>query len=155
MTEMARAGEYHRDAEFITGINRFLIANGAAGLDDCGDPGIVRDVALQMLGTLGFDGEAFADGAAAAEAFAAARAAGRGFAAAVLDLTVPAGLGAEETALRLKAIDPDARLVVTSGYATAPPMVDPVAHGFAAAIVKPYTPAELADVLERALSAAV
>ncbi|MCE5247794.1 PAS domain S-box protein [bacterium] len=119
------------------------------------DDDAVRDVALQMLATLGFDGEAFADGAAAAEAFAAARAAGRGFAAAVLDLTVPAGLGAEETALRLRAIDPGARLVVTSGYATAPPMVDPAAHGFAAAIVKPYTPAELADVLERALSAAV
>src|SRR5579875_1650624 len=39
MPEMPNTGEHHRQAMFLARLDRFSVAHGAAGLDDCGDAG--------------------------------------------------------------------------------------------------------------------
>lgn len=73
------------------------------------------------------------------------------FHAVMLDLTVPEGLGGQETLSRLRAIDPDMRAIVASGYSNDAVMANHAEHGFRAVLAKPYQLAELAAALHRAL----
>jgi CheY-like chemotaxis protein len=57
-------------------------------------------------------------------------------------------MGGKEVALALRALDSDVPLFVTSGYAEAPVMADPAAHGFQASLRKPFARAELAELFE-------
>jgi CheY-like chemotaxis protein len=60
-------------------------------------------------------------------------------------------MGGKEAMARLKEIDPDARAIVSSGYATDPVMADYASHGFAGVINKPYQLEDLARVLQQVL----
>jgi DNA-binding NarL/FixJ family response regulator len=64
-----------------------------------------------------------------------------------MDLTIPGGMGGLETARRIAAIDPEARLIVSSGYSDDPVMANPQEYGFCAAIEKPYKASDITDVL--------
>ena len=52
------------------------------------------------------------------------RESGQPFAAVIMDLTVPGGMGGKETIEKLLEIDSDVKVVVSSGYATDPIMSD-------------------------------
>jgi len=69
-----------------------------------------------------------------------------------VDLTVPGGMGGKDAVSRLLEIDPDARVVVSSGYSTDPVMAEYVAHGFKAVVTKPYKVGELDRALKEALA---
>jgi len=56
----------------------------------------------------------------------------------ILDLTIPGGMGGIETIKRLLLIDPDAKVVVSSGYSSDEVMSDYKKYGFKEAIMKPY-----------------
>ena len=71
---------------------------------------------------------------------------GQCFDAVVLDLTVRGGMGGREAAERILALEPSARLLVSSGYSDDAVMADYRRHGFAAALPKPYTAQQLRDV---------
>ena len=61
------------------------------------------------------------------------------------------GMGGVETAAKLKELDPDSRLIVSSGYSDAPVMSEFADYGFSAVIVKPWTVKEISDVLRKVL----
>jgi PAS domain S-box-containing protein len=65
----------------------------------------------------------------------------------ILDLTVPGGMGGQDAAQKILALDPDASIVVASGYAQDPIMVNYREHGFCAALAKPFDLRELSSVL--------
>ncbi|MEM9303498.1 MAG: ATP-binding protein [Pseudomonadota bacterium] len=69
------------------------------------------------------------------------------FDAVILDLTVRGGAGGRETMAAMLASDPDVRGIVLSGYADDPVMADCTAHGFRAAVGKPFEPEVLVGVL--------
>ena len=71
----------------------------------------------------------------------------------IMDLTIPGGMGGKEAVGKLHEIDPDARVVVSSGYASDPVMANPEGHGFVGAIKKPVGLDELAETLDRLLGA--
>jgi PAS domain S-box-containing protein len=73
------------------------------------------------------------------------------FKAIILDLTVHGGKGAIDIVDDLHALDPDTRIIVSSGYANDKVITDFQKYGFDAAITKPYTIDNLADVLSRML----
>jgi CheY-like chemotaxis protein len=104
-----------------------------------------------MMSQLGYEVECASDGAEAIELFTRARASGRGFAGVLLDLTVPGRMGGKEAAVELRKIDPSAKLVVSSGYADIPILSEFQTYGFDDVIRKPYTLAELSDVLTRVI----
>jgi len=55
-----------------------------------------------------------------------------------MDLTIPGGIGGKEAIKNLMAIDPDARVIVSSGYATDPVMADYGDYGFKGRLMKPF-----------------
>jgi CheY-like chemotaxis protein len=107
-----------------------------------------------MLGRLGYEVEFAADGAAAIAGYSEATAAGRPFAAVILDLTIPGGMGGKETMETLLDIDPQIKAIVSSGYSDDPIMADFQKYGFSAVIAKPYRVAELSKILQRITSKA-
>ena len=115
------------------------------------DEGMVREVARRMLETLGFAVSLAADGEEAIASYERARAESKPFHAVMLDLTVPEGLGGRETISRLRALDPDVRAIVASGYSTDAVMANYVEHGFQAVLAKPFQLAELTAALHRTL----
>jgi CheY-like chemotaxis protein len=115
------------------------------------DEPAVRRLAAAVLGTQGLMVDTVGSGQEAVHAYEAAIAAREPYAAVILDLTVPGGLGGAETLERLRAIDPDVRAIVSTGYSAAPVMADCRAYGFAAAVPKPYTAYELETVVREVI----
>jgi PAS domain S-box-containing protein len=115
------------------------------------DEPMVRDLAQEMLRSLGFDPEGAAEGGAALDLYRGAREEGRPFAVVIMDLTVPGGMGGKEAVGRLRQFDPAARVVVSSGYSNDPIMANYRDHGFGAVLVKPYRMEEMRAVMRMIL----
>lgn len=105
-----------------------------------------------LLSELGYDVSVAADGEAALQLAAKANAQARPFDLAILDLTVPGGMGGREVLERLKVATPNFRAIAASGYSTDPIMCEPQVHGFVGVLPKPFRPAELAQTVANALS---
>ena len=90
------------------------------------------------------------------EALAAARAAagsGNKIDVAVLDLTIPGGMGGMETFRQIVGIDPAVQVIVTSGYLHPENSHDFDIRGFIGFLPKPFTWAELRNEVHKALNA--
>jgi PAS domain S-box-containing protein len=128
-----------------------VVRTGAGRILVMDDEQAIRRLLELMMSQLGYEVECASDGAEAIELFTRARASGRGFAGVLLDLTVPGRMGGKEAAVELRKIDPSAKLVVSSGYADIPILSEFQTYGFDDVIRKPYTLAELSDVLTRVI----
>ena len=115
------------------------------------DDDAIRGVLVDMLTQLGYQSQCVREGAEAVALYQQARDRGQPFAAVLLDLTVPGGMGGRETIAHLQAIDPQVRAIVSSGYATDPLMAHYRAYGFRGVLSKPYTVERLEEVLQRVL----
>jgi signal transduction histidine kinase/CheY-like chemotaxis protein len=115
------------------------------------DEEAVRKLLGRMLRRLGYEVESAGDGAEAIVLFERAQTSGRGFDAVVLDLTVPGGTGGLDVVAKLREIGPSAKLIVSSGYSDAPVMSEFRKYGFDDVIRKPWTPAQVSEVLRRVL----
>ena len=115
------------------------------------DEEALRVLFRAVLARLGYDVETACDGTEAISLYEQASADGKRFDAVLLDLTVIGGMGGVETAAKLKELDSDSRLIVSSGYSDAPVMSEFADYGFSAVIVKPWTVKEISDVLRRVL----
>lgn len=113
------------------------------------DEDCVRGVICQMLERLGYDVEAACDGSEAVSVFARAHRDGHPFALAILDMSVPGGLGGAATLTALQRIDPQVRAVASTGYVLDEIGNDLQSQGFSAVLVKPYSMEELASVTAR------
>lgn len=69
----------------------------------------------------------------------------------IMDLTIPGGKGGEEAVREILAINPGAKVIVSSGYSTDPIMANHRKYGFCAAVVKPYQLQDLSSVLSKVL----
>ena len=118
-------------------------------MDDDDD---IRDLAGAILGLLGFEPTLTTEGTETLAAYQQARAEGEPFAAVILDLTIPGGMGGKETMRRLREIDPGVRAIVSSGYSNDAVIADFRAHGFMAMVAKPYRMEDLARVLNEAIT---
>jgi CheY-like chemotaxis protein len=116
-------------------------------MDD--DP-IIRRVSGLLLRKLGFTVEGAADGAQAVELYREARERGEPFDVVILDLTVVAGMGGEACLQELRALDPDVRAIVASGFHNDPAMAEFRRHGFRAVVRKPYKLEELVRAIDEA-----
>jgi CheY-like chemotaxis protein/anti-sigma regulatory factor (Ser/Thr protein kinase) len=107
------------------------------------DQAIVRKVAERILEQAGYVTRGVANGDEAIVAYREAAASGQRFDLAILDLTVPGAMGGREAAQGILAIDPNARMIVSSGYSDDALMADFAQHGFRAVLPKPYNAAQL------------
>jgi PAS domain S-box-containing protein len=114
----------------------------------------IRDLLARVLRIQGFEAECVRDGAEAIAAYESALQSERRFDAVLLDLTIPGGMGGLEAAGKLKELDPDVKLIASSGYSDAAVMSEFSRHGFDERLPKPWTPPQVAAVLARVLGSA-
>ena len=111
----------------------------------------LREAVGRALGHLGYDMGYARSGEEALELYAGNRERGKPFDVVVLDLTVPGGMGGKEAGVKLLELDPQARVIVSSGYTNSPVLDHCQRYGFRGRIVKPYTVEDLALALNQVI----
>ena len=117
------------------------------------DEAAIREITSDLLGTLGFEVTAVPDGLEAVKIYERALRAGENFQAVILDATIRGGMGGVATIERLRDLDPDVTAIICSGYSDEAALSEFLTYGFRAALPKPFTRHELANVLQRAFEA--
>jgi PAS domain S-box-containing protein len=116
------------------------------------DEDAIRDILSTMLTIMGYTATKVADGREALKILQEKDKQGERFDAAILDLTVPGGVGGMEAVTDIRKTHPDLPVFASSGYSEDPVMSQPSAYGFTDSLRKPYTTTELADLLNRHLT---
>ncbi len=111
------------------------------------DEEVLRRTMRVMLESLGYFAITAKDGVDAIRILAEETESGRPFNAVILDLTIQGGMGGKETVSELRKIDATVPVIVSSGYADDPIMARPYEYGFAGSLSKPFTLAELSQLL--------
>ena len=115
------------------------------------DEELVGKVLKLILTRLGAEAELTPDGAAALAVCRRATEAGRPFDLVIADLTVPGGMGGLELAAALAMEFPGLKVLVSSGYSTAPVLADLGSNGFCGVLPKPYVLEDVAEAIKKAL----
>ena len=111
------------------------------------DEEIITKMLKNMLSLAGYEVVASADGKEALAKYTQAMQARDPFDIVIMDLTIPGGMGGKDAIKKLLEIDPNATVIVSSGYATDPIMSEYKKHGFKAVITKPYSVKQLRETL--------
>ena len=112
------------------------------------DEEIIIDVSREVLKFLGYEAVFAREGGAAIEIYKTEKEAGRPFDLAIIDLTIPDGMGGRETIEKLREYDSSAKAVVSSGFANDPVVLEYAKYGFAGRLTKPYRINEMKAILE-------
>lgn len=107
------------------------------------DDAMILRTTSRMIMHLGYTVETAADGREAIYKCSEAMKAGKPFDAAILDLTVPGGMGGKETVGELLKIAPSVRVIVSSGYSSDPVLSNYATYGFSGYLAKPFSQQEL------------
>jgi signal transduction histidine kinase/CheY-like chemotaxis protein len=113
---------------------------------------LIREVARQILEALGYTVQVCRDGGEALQCYQEARDTGKPIDVVIMDLTIPGGMGGKEAAEKLLTLDPTARVIVSSGYATDPILANFRNYGFCAVALKPYNVAALSNSIQEAFA---
>jgi CheY-like chemotaxis protein len=138
----------------VKGVKKVAIENsGQAGgkILVMDDEEIIRKMLKNMLSLASYEIELSTNGAEALEKYTQAMQSRDPFDAVIMDLTIPGGMGGKEAVKKLLGIDPQALVIVSSGYATDPIMSEYKKYGFKAVIAKPYSVKQLRDTLSSLL----
>jgi CheY-like chemotaxis protein len=111
------------------------------------DEEIVRTLAISMLRHLGFSALSAASGEEAIAMFRDAAREGAPFDLAILDVTVAGGMGGKECLAALLSLDPEGRIILSSGYSDDAILSRHKDFGAMAALPKPYGVADLKKAL--------
>lgn len=116
------------------------------------DDEILRKATSRFLGKVGCQVEAASDGQDAVARYRKAGRTGTPFDLVILDLSLPGGMGGEETLRRLRQLDPGVKAIVTSGYPNSPVILDYERYGFIGVVLKPYSLQDLSSTLRGVLT---
>lgn len=115
------------------------------------DEELVRVSVGKMLRALGYEVDCVCDGQAVLEVSQTSMDEGRTYDLTIMDLTIPGAMGGKETIRKLHQLDPQARALVSSGYANDPVMANYEEYGFAGSVPKPANMQKLAAIVKEVL----
>jgi PAS domain S-box-containing protein len=115
------------------------------------DEEMIRQVTKEVLDSAGFEVVTCSRGEEATTLYKEFADSGKPFSLAILDLSVPNGMGGAETARSILNLDPQAQIIVASGYSHDAAISDFRAFGFCGAIAKPYSSVDLVAAVHNAL----
>ncbi len=123
------------------------IAHGKGKILVMDDEELVLDTAAALFDFMGFKVEKAENGSEAIRVYREAMK-NEPFSAVVMDLTIPGGMGGKEAVKEILKFDPDAIVIVSSGYSSDPVMAEFKQYGFKGRIKKPYNLEELSALLK-------
>ncbi len=115
------------------------------------DDSSIRHTTSKMLTYLGMQSEVSNGGDQALTLVRKSLAAKLPFDLAILDLTIPGGIGGKEVVGELKRLSPHTKVIVASGYSNDPVMANHGDYGFDSLLEKPYTLPQLGEVITSVL----
>jgi two-component system cell cycle sensor histidine kinase/response regulator CckA len=116
------------------------------------DEEMILSVVGTMLNSLGYECAVAQDGVSGCQKYVRARAEGAPFAAVLLDATIPNGVSGEEALKLLLEADPNARVILCSGYADNDLINKAEQLGFKAFLAKPFSISDFVSVFNKVLS---
>jgi CheY-like chemotaxis protein len=136
----------------LRGLKKMKIATNATArrkgkvlvMDDAGD---LREVITHMLIESRYRVCVARDGTEAIHHFKKAQRLGHPFDVVLLDIHVVEGMGGVEALVKLREIEAGVKAILLTGDINHPAVVNYETLGFKAAVIKPFTPRELLDVL--------
>lgn len=140
--ETALADSEPKKEEPFRGTGRILLID---------DEEMIRRSTGRMLERLGYEVALASDGTDGIELYRRAMELGSPFHLVILDLTIRRGMGGDQAMRELLRIDPDVKVIVSSGYSANPIMSSHREHGFCGVVPKPYTIDDLAASIFRVL----
>lgn len=112
----------------------------------------IRKLTDRMLSKMGHEVVLAADGAEAVRLYKEALDKGTPMDLVIMDLTIPGGMGGQDAVKEILSVNPNAKVLVSSGYSTDPVMASHSEFGFCGALVKPFQLSELKKTLKKILS---
>lgn len=110
------------------------------------DEEMICAIVKDLLEDAGFTVETVPDGPLALECYRQSLDGGIPFDLVILDLTIPGGMGGKEIGKQILALHPQAKIIVSSGYADDPVMSKYANYGFKGVAAKPYKLNDLVDI---------
>lgn len=112
------------------------------------DEDMIGEIACQMLIHLGYDGHHVKDGEAAIEEYSRSLEDGAPYDVIIMDLSIPGGMGGQDAIVKVLEINPEAKVLVSSGNPADPIMIHFGDYGFKGAINKPFDLASLQSTMD-------
>jgi CheY-like chemotaxis protein len=116
------------------------------------DEAIVCEVLSDIITFLGHEAIVAHSGEHALQMYDAWADSSAGIDLAIMDLTIPSGMGGKETVKRVLAKYPEAKIIVTSGYSTDPIVVNYEQYGFSGVLLKPFKLDQVTTVINHMLA---
>jgi two-component system cell cycle sensor histidine kinase/response regulator CckA len=116
------------------------------------DEEMILSVVGTMLNSLGYECAVAQDGVSGCQKYVRAKTEGDPFAAVLLDATIPNGVSGEEALKLLLEADPNARVILCSGYADNDLINKAEQLGFKAFLAKPFSISDFVSVFNKVLS---
>ncbi len=140
--EIPELAETTEKKKFDSGGGRILVMD---------DEEMIRAVSGGFLEHLGFQPSFAADGNEAIELYKQAVNDNKPFVAVIMDLTIPGGMGGKNCVREILKINPEAKVIVASGYSNDPVMADFRQYGFSGVMVKPFSLDDFSEALQKIL----
>ena len=129
-----------------------LLTGGSGKIMVMDDEPMVRDLAGKTLSHLGYEVELVSDGSEAVARYKEAFDGEAPFDLIIMDLTIPGGMGGTDAVREILSVNPEAKVIVASGYSNDPVMANFRDYGFSAAVAKPFDLNELNRAVRSVLS---
>lgn len=115
------------------------------------DEEMIRTLTASMLKSCGYEVVHAKNGEEALDLYKEAMTDAQPIDVVIMDLTIPGGLGGQETINKLKEIDPNVTAIVSSGYSNDPVMANFKEYGFKGCLTKPYLMGALTDAVSKVM----
>ena len=111
----------------------------------------IRNITRKMLERFGHSVSLAADGQQAVQIYKEAMDQQTPYDLVIMDLTIPGGMGGREASEAILAMDPRAKILISSGYGNDPMMTDYQSYGLKGIIPKPFRVSELKETVDAQL----
>ncbi len=115
------------------------------------DEEMICSVVNDLLEDAGYTVETVTDGRLALDRYRQTLETGIPFDLVILDLTIPGGIGGKEVVTQILTLDPQAKVIVSSGYADDPVIANYADFGFKGVAAKPYELSTLEKIVDKVL----
>ena len=116
------------------------------------DDEAVRELLSDMLESYGYTVDLAADGKEALNKYLTASKNNNSFDVVIMDLTIPGGMGGKEAIAKFTEMDPQVKVIVSSGYSTDPIMANYDDYGFSGRLAKPFKLADMGKEISRVMA---